>query len=448
MDVWVARMNLIKIRREWPVTGLALAAMLAVPAASALTVDYGLGFGGEYSTNVYRTAEDPEGDFVASTWAGLGLEQESAVLAARLVTGAEYRGYLEAEDDDILFNLAAAVDWTISPQRFVWHLENYFQQIRQDVLSPASPDNRQDSNIFWTGPDLSLRLSQLYSVGVGARYGDFYYAETGGDNTRLAVLGRFSRLLSEYSEIHLSAQTQAVEYENSGEIGSDGVRITNFDQVDVFAGYIRETPLTRIRADIGRTFVDREGLPDVEGPLAAISIARTMAHSSELGVTLISRLTESGAALLSSGGDRLGVAGGSQTVQDMSYENRVDVFYTTLRAGTDWGIRVFARDQDYEFSPLDRETVGAVLDASRPLANRWLGSAAVAYALEDFPLLDREDRRVTVTVGAQHRLSRRISIDFSVVGDRQTSSVDTRDFDDLTAQINLRYGERPSWGPR
>ena len=438
-------------RSEWMRRAGLSATLLVVnvPVANALDIELGAGVEAEYTTNVLRT-DDAEDDLIGTVWGGISLIERSPTLNAQVAAAADARTYLnDTVSDDVLLSLASVIDWAISPQRFVWHLEDYYQQTQVSPLEPNRRDNQQDTNVFWTGPDLILRLAQLYTIRVGARYGNYYYEDTDDDNERLAGSIRATRRLSTVSEIYVEADQMQVEYDRPGTIGFDGVPNTDFDRTDAFAGWAYQSPLTEMRVEFGATRIQREGLDDADGPLAALFIRRQLPQDSAIGLRLMYRYTEGGGDLLSSEGGRMHVdSAEAGVIQDIVYERFLETFYDGRWGGADVGVRVYRRDEDYEEAQLDRLSHGVRADAGFRLAPAWRAGLYVAYRHRDYDQLDRRDHDLTVGTGASYLLTRRITADFDLHHNARDSTLDGSDFNETVGMISLRYGARPAWSER
>lgn len=438
-------------RTEWMRRAGCCAILFAAisPLAQALEIELGSGIGAEYTTNVLRSENNEQDELIGNVWAGASLIERSPTLTAEVAAAADAQTYLnDTVSDDVLFSLASAIDWAILPQRFIWHLEDYYQQSQVSPLEPAGPDNRQDTNVFWTGPDVLLRLAQLYTVELGARYGDYYYADTAGDNTRLAGMARLTRRLSEINSIYLQASQTQVEYDQPGAIGVDGVPNSDFDRTDAFAGWMYESVLTELRLELGATRIERETLQDTDGLLGALTVRRRLPREGSIGLRVLHQYTEGGGDLLLTGGGRLGAASADTGItQDIAYERFAEIFYDDRWGGAQVNLRLYRRAEDYEVALLDRTTYGLRAEAGYRLAPAWRGNVYGAYRNRDYDLLTRTDHDVTVGLGASYLMTRRLTADFDVHHNARESDAGT-DFNESVAIISLRYGQRPAWSER
>lgn len=430
---------------------VALAVAGATPTAHAFRLELSTGIGGEYSSNVLRSESNRQHEAIGYVWGGIAAHEEAANLTAQVAGMVESRQYFnDVVSDEVRLSLAALIDWMILPQRLNWHLENYFQQTTRDPYATYSPANQQDTNVLWTGPDLFFRFAQLYTLQLGARYGNFYYEETDGDNQRLSGFARAIRQLTPNTELYLHGQRTRVEYDHAGRIDPfTGVPIRDFDRDDAYVGLRWESVLTEIELEGGYTQISRDGADDIKGELGRLHLLRHLPNDGGAGLRLSTELTESGGRLLSSEGGRLGVdPHGTGLRLDISRELYAELFYFGRWWGVGGDLRVYWVDEDYEESALDERRTGVALHLGYPVAPAWMATVFGWHERREFDLIDRRDRRSLIGVNLSHRLSRRISVEFEVHDEWQNSNAPGQDFNEWVALVELRYGERPHWAAR
>jgi len=429
----------------------ALAVLSGGPSnAFALRLEPAAGIAGEYSSNLLRSTHDRESEVTGIVWGGLAAREESANLTAELAAMVESRQYFnDVVGDEILFSLASIVDWMIVPQRFGWHFEDYFQQTRVNPLETITPDNRQDTNVLWTGPDLYFRFAQLYTLQLGARYGNFYFEETNGDNQRFAFFARAARQLTASSEVYAQLTHTKADYDHAGDRDSYGGVIHDFNRLDSLIGYQWESVLSDVLIEGGYTQIERDGDTNISGMLARLTLRRRLAAEGALGLRFSSRLTEASESLLDSGGGRLDIDPNSSDVsQDIGREIYAEIFYAARWLHFDVDGRVYWRDQDYKGETPDERLTGAALYLGYPVAPSWQLTVFGRYDDVDFRYLDRRDKRSLVGVGLTYRLGRQMRLNFELRDEWQRSSAPSNDFNEVLGLIELRYGERPHWAAR
>ncbi|HEX5513444.1 MAG TPA: outer membrane beta-barrel protein, partial [Gammaproteobacteria bacterium] len=134
--------------------------------------------------------------------------------------------------------------------------------------------------------------------------------------------------------------------------------------------------------------------------------------------------------------------------QDIARVNAAELFYYDRWWGVGADIRLYWSDEDYEAAILDERVAGVALRFGYPLAPSWEGALFGRHENSKYPRLDRRDRRSVVGVGVSHRLARRLSLVAELRDEWQRSDAAGRDFNEVIALIELRYGARPHWAAR
>ena len=125
-----------------------------MPIARAAETSSNAGYSLEYTDNARLIPNDKKDEWTHVLSAGLSYLENSKTLDARVRAQAAYRKYKNnIFSDDTVLGLNANLLWRISPDRFSWTLEDYLTQTAIQSLGPDTPSNRQQTNVFTTGPD-------------------------------------------------------------------------------------------------------------------------------------------------------------------------------------------------------------------------------------------------------------------------------------------------------
>jgi hypothetical protein len=199
----------------------------SIDFATAIELHYGADYLGEYSNNVRLTPSDEQADWINTaeihlemadspesfaaagrrllsvSSRGLDLTRSSGYIdeaRTRLSSRAAPRGFglertkdIEALvsarmtyehyvngsfDDQLLFGVDAFSTLMIRPRWFSWTVEDRFGQAPVSRLAATTADNRQDFNVFSTGPNFAFRFAPQHTVELEARYGrDMFQAQ-------------------------------------------------------------------------------------------------------------------------------------------------------------------------------------------------------------------------------------------------------------------------------
>ena len=99
------------------------------------------------------------------------------------------------------------------PERFYWLVS---EDLGQAALSPSDsllPADRENANVFSTGPTLYLPLSARNRLSIAGLYSDVYYEESDVDNQRLRAAAALERDLGGNKQLTLGYSKQRTDYD-------------------------------------------------------------------------------------------------------------------------------------------------------------------------------------------------------------------------------------------
>ncbi|KAB7622844.1 outer membrane beta-barrel protein [Alkalilimnicola sp. S0819] len=421
-------------------------------SAQAMQGAANAGVGLEYSDNLARSSADGDGTWGAIAWMGGELYEDSERLQLSAESGLQYENYFSsAIDDELLFSLDGRGRYWLLPGRLSWMAENHFQQVRIEPLRTRTPANRQDANLFWTGPELRWPVSAADTLTLGARYGNVYYEDTPADNDRLLGSLRWSRALTPTTELSVNYQFTDVHYDENTAVYDQGrlVMVTDdYSRSDLYARLAYRLPLWRLRMEAGLTELDREHLDDADGPLFAALLQRDLPREGYIGLRARRQYTDSGETLAGEAAlPSLFNLAASSVLQDIILEQRLDVFAELNR--DDWSLLggVYRTEENFEELELDRKAYG--LSAELAYAPWLTARGAVFFRYEDerYSDIDRDDNTYALGVRAQKRLARRWELGAELGHVERDSSAAGFDFTESRALLYLRFGPARALDP-
>ena len=123
--------------------------------------------------------------------AGLTVLEDSAAFYADFRAELRYIDYKKdiAPDESEALMFTNLI-WKIRPGQFFWILDNNFTQAVIDPLISDTASNRQNVNVFSTGPDYIARINSTNNFTVEARVQKYSFEE-GADNNRIYSAARW-----------------------------------------------------------------------------------------------------------------------------------------------------------------------------------------------------------------------------------------------------------------
>ncbi|VAW92016.1 hypothetical protein MNBD_GAMMA22-2538, partial [hydrothermal vent metagenome] len=118
--------------------------------------------------------------------------------------------------DTTFYKMIADFNWEIIPSSLTWQINNNLSVQERNQLNRPLPTNKQQVNIFSTGPSYIYRLSPINSILLDYRYSDIKYDRklfvTNVDNQRNVYNLAFEHKISEVSNITLNYDDTRVNY--------------------------------------------------------------------------------------------------------------------------------------------------------------------------------------------------------------------------------------------
>lgn len=428
-------------------TAVTLMGVLIAAAAAART-DYGIGYAGEYTSNVGRTTTDPEDEWINSVIAGFTYTESSQDLAAQATAQVQYRDYSsDSFADETLYLLNSSLLWTISPQRLTWAVEDSFREITLDPTAAATPTNRARTNVFSTGPDARFEVNPVNALIVNARYGNVYVGDTGLDNDRYTGLVGWEYQSSAVTQWALNFQRTLVDYESDA--------VPDYRQSNAFLQMSRQYPQSQLVVDAGKSKFKRDDGLESDGSLLRLDWRRSLSAGSGFGLTLAREFQDTGVDLLGLvtapgapvGGTAPPAAANSVITGDVYYSRRVDVFYNRQDGRVSWATRATGRSLDFQTLAQDRREAGLNLTTTYNYSAVGAASLLGQYLRSDFVDTGREDEDTSLALRFTYQARRNIGM--MIEGRRiERSSTDTNsEYVDKRVLFTIQYTTGTLYAP-
>ena len=417
---------------------------------------YGLGYIGEFSDNVRRASVSPEKEKISSVLAGVAYRENGPALDAYLLAQGQYNHYRnETFPDAPVYFADVSLTWRILPQQFSWFLIDRYGQIAANAGNPNTPDNRVNTNAFYTGPDYFVRLGQVNTLALGLRYGKTTYDEVlpGSrdlDSQRSGAVVRWLYASDKELTYSLNYETEKQKYDEDS--------LGRTTRHDVYVRADKRLVHSRFELDLGATRLERYPLgteiPASTGHLARLSWTQQIASGTSAGARIASEYLDAGTALLSTATSPTPPAGGSPAPPAASnltveyfYSKRADVYYSRSDGNFGLNAAVFYRDIDYEVQDLDRKESGGRLDLTYNPSGVLSTTVYATYLSARYlTLIPRDDQDSGVGLSFTYRLNPKLSATLDGRRSWRNSTDDRRDYTDRRLIFSLVYASNSLFG--
>jgi hypothetical protein len=369
-----------RVRQSWvaaPAAAGVMALVVMAPARADLTGVAEAGVG--HSDNIGRVPVNETDETIGTVGLELDWTERTRRIQGDATVDVSYYEYLDNTfDSEVLGTANGTLALAIVPETLQWVFQDSFGQAQSDPFSAASPTNREDLNYFSTGPDLTVRFGSTAFGRLFGRWSTTSYEDSPLDSERTSGGVALGRRASPRSEVSLNAVTESVDFDQPFN--------TDFDRDSVFLGWNLDASRTVIDAQLGYTWLERDGGDKSGNALVDLVVTRELTASSLLALTLGTQLGDAGDSLRNElEGGVVGSGGTQITATADPFENRLaSLEWRYFRGRTGFALGASWSEEDYETQMLLNRTNRAYTASfSRQLAS--------TVDLELFGVLENEE---------------------------------------------------------
>jgi hypothetical protein len=255
---------------------------------------FGLRFGGGYSDNLARVS----GGEQSGSYSLLGLTGQYSRNAdrwnANLASDIEQRRFSDSSIDDEPYGyLTGSVELFAVPERLSWVFADDYGQARSDPFRAAGPLNREQINVFSTGPRLNMPVgARTFFQAAGTRAERSFEETNRLDSESTTYDVGISRVLNTTTDVGLTISTRETSYDVS----------TLDNELDsAYFSYQRRLAAGQASVALGKSRVNFGGTDD-SAPYAAVTWDRDVGARSRISLSFTNELIDAGDNLRLLGG--------------------------------------------------------------------------------------------------------------------------------------------------
>lgn len=418
-----------------PVVGFAT--IIFTANALAFDTDYYVGARVASSDNIHLvdTDENEENEAPVSVVAGIQVSELSSLLELSGEADVQYINYTENTfNNELLANASVDTDIFILPQRFHWKIEDDYGQVLGDTLQAPSPSNREDTNVFVTGPNVYFRISDRDVLSLRGRYVDDWYEERDFDNQRTRFGTNYQRDLPGERKIGLFVSQTDVNYDN----------YSDYERKDAFFRFESETSRSTLIVDVGYSEVDSDDrITDDSGLMFETEFTREISGSTRITASYGNSYSDSGERFrdLNESGDGTDI--NIEDVDVVADPFRLQEFLLVLDRSTSVDslhIRLGFDDEDYTKSfEDDRQHSDINVSYLRRITRSLRLGVIGDYSKRDYSVSGREDKTWSAKLVGTYKLTDKIGLRLEVGPRRRDSSVTSAGFKESRAMLEIIY---------
>lgn len=404
-------------------------------SARELEVDYGVGAGVEYSSNINRDSEDDENDVVGIGNVALSVDKTAGRVRINSDASMRYEKFKNTFGNRTRFRLGLDSEGEIIKDRASWILQDFFEQAPINALDPQTPANRENINTFATGPDLFYFPSPKQRLSLRPRLIDFYYSDQDIDNRRYIFLGSWEYLVSSDTTTGIIASAGHVNYDNNN--------IPNLDIENLALSFTQRRGRSELGVDLGATWIQRDEVDNQSGFLGNARWSVQINSRSSFQITAFRRLGDSSSNtfIANSNPDFGGDFSGQQSSADTLTTTQVAASYSrSTVTGYSGDLSLSATDYDYDVTPQDRKEYLVNAQIGRRLIAGLTGSLFGGYNYTDETSTGRKDKTYTLGLGFSYQMSRKLRADLTLRRQDRNSNASENEYDENLFLFSIIYG--------
>ena len=418
-----------------------LVVLLVCSQANAVDVGFQLDFTLAKHDNVDLALNSPGDEWVNTITGTINVIENSANLVANIDATVSIEKYKNDSSQNTTYaDLNLNTLWIISPSRFEWLVSDVYTQTLINPLQSDTQSNREDINIFTTGPNYYWRLNSQHNINFEARFQKTYYSTTNGDSDRISTaLGWVYRVNSSISA-SLNAEFATLDYNDN--------TLSDYMNNDLFVRVAYQGGRNIFAAEAGISNFDFETQDNIKGNRYLLSLQNQRTTNSDIFLEFSHRISDEATEILSDAQDSLPDINSitpTSAGTDIFIEDNINIRYNKIT--NRFGFFAEIEDTKRDYVTQDELDIHSFLVLIQPTIN-FSQTASLNLEVMQMKTIyensidDREDIDTTYTLRYDKSISRNTRWSLSVETERRKSTVPTNDYEDNRIFATLSYISR------
>ncbi len=402
----------------------------ATGPAMAATSSLSGGIDNRFTDNARRTSSNEQSDLETRVNLNIGYLSDPGQCTSAVNMGLGY-GYWhdDAFDSELYTNGTLRGECELA-RGLVWQASDTVSQVTRDNRQARTQDNQTRKNVFRTGPEYTLQLTQVDQVQFSAAYENTQFEEPEEPDSE-RVIGRvsYNHSFSDTLQGGLSGSAERTELETGQELDRESAVVT----------FNKTWATTQVSGSIGQNRLEsRFGSQEVtsDGITGTFNLTREINPSSEFTLNANRRLTDQTSTL-------------ALQFEEFNFNltQSAAVEITVVRAGynarysngSSFRAELFSSRSDYVDTDEREERTGIDLRYSRPVTELLSWFTDAGYQHQRFEDEGSEDDLAQLSLGLDYQLSQRMDVRSAIGHQRKMSDVASREYDENWVAVSLNY---------
>lgn len=402
----------------------------------ALNISFDARVGVEWSDNITRVEENNIQQVTTVYDISGTLNHQARRYSLNLRPSIIFRDYQGDRFTDQTFTmLDGSLLFRVRPGTFDWSFENFLTQTLVDQLAVPTPFGLQDTNVFFTGPDMRLNLGHAKTITVSVRYANFYYSNTDTDNDRIGMRIRLENNTGPVTSHGISIDAAAIRYENT-------FVNENYKRDDVYYIYNRRGGRASSVIQLGFTRISPQQQTDFQDYMGLLRLSYEINRHSDVEFEIHSWFTDTSRNFLESRAYNEGIRRFSSAIS--GYVFREDYSYLRYRWNGDYlryelemsgGLQDYMGRDDY----LDRKLGAVYASATKDLTRRVNMTLRGHFVRANYFNQDIINTDRYITLGLGYRIRRNIFLNLNYSNNSRNVENQRDGYEENVVYLNLAY---------
>ncbi|WP_157995305.1 outer membrane beta-barrel protein [Peristeroidobacter soli] len=410
-----------------------MALIAGAPARADISASAEAGVG--YSDNITRVATDETSETIGTVGLDLLWQERTRRLRGDAVVDLSYFEYMDnTYDSEVVGTANGTLAFGIVPETLNWVVQDSFGQAQSDPFAASTPATREDLNYFSTGPDLTMRFGSTGFGRLFGRWSSTNYQDSPLDAERTTAGLAIGRRPNPRTELSLNAVTESVDFADAFN--------TDYDRDSVFVGWGLDGSRTTIDANVGYTWLQRDGSDKQGSALINIFVTRELTAASTLRLTLGQQLGDAGDSLRAQlTGNVVGGGAGQITATSDPFKSQlVSLEWTYLRGRTSFLLGGSHTKDSYESATqFDSKRSSFTAGVSRRMASTLTLDLRATLDNEKFVNADQENDELRFAATLNWRAWSRLGMRFMLERYDRNTRDGNNEFTENRAFVTLAY---------
>ncbi|MHB8254061.1 MAG: porin family protein [Acidiferrobacter sp.] len=445
--------NLKIVTRVITMLGVGFCALVSFSSkAQAAHTEYGVGYDGIFTNNIYRSPTDKQREYINTVRGLFSYQKHSRRIDTHWDLEAIGRQFTYGTySNDVLFGLNSRTRIVVLPKVFSLSERDIFTQAPIDPRFVMTPTNLQNTNAFSAGPNFAWYVEPTDAFKVDLRYRNFYYQKVPStfpvtystSNYRFVAETRFVHAFSRHTKASVNYVPSEVFYQNTT-VNPD------YRRQDVYLGLATHLANAGLTAQGGETRIEQDGhAGTLNGTLAALTLTDNLGPRSRVILAASRRYGDAGRyALLEAPAQNLVVPVATNPAQivggGLYYGRMASLGYEYRRPyGTD-RINAFWQNLHYLTATLSQQLEGGVANIGYDFSDRFSDSVFGDYVRVHYINYNVDTRDFGGGMRLRYRLSPRLSVSLEGMYDQGVSTDPVLAYKEWRAIIGVSYFTNPN----